>query len=151
MHARGVVSSTQTSPLTMTLRAPERVHTGERVAITVIVANAADIPLGVVLPGRPTAYDVIVSREPDGPPIWRRLEGQIIPLIAAKGPPMGPGDSVVFVTEWDQHVKDGTQVPPGTYYVRAEFDHATAYRTDHTLYWRGPLRIALSQRVEITP
>lgn len=146
------VASGKAGPFELTVQAPSRIHTGESVRMKIRLTNVAEETLRVQIPGHPTAtaFDVLVSRTPDGPPIWRRLEGQVIPLSATLGPPMAPGAAVEFSTNWDQRAQEGAPVPPGTYYVSARFARVTAYRSDHTLYWRGPVSTAIV-RMDVMP
>jgi hypothetical protein len=109
---------------------PSSVIAGQPVPIEVRLVNAGDLPRDVVLQGRPTAFDIAVTR-PDGTPIWRRLEQEVVTAILQLRQ-LAPRETLRFRGEWDQRDARGAQVPPGDYLVSAELpsDPPAAFRSE---------------------
>jgi hypothetical protein len=101
----------------LTLEVPATVRVGQPVPVTLRLVNASDRPVEVVLQGRPTAFDVIVSDHSGV--VWRRLEGEVVSAILQLRQ-LGPRDTVAFETVWDQRTGSGAPVPPGEYTIRGE-------------------------------
>ena len=124
------VPSTPLSQSTMrlTLEVPDTVRLGEPVPIRLKLVNPSNHPVDVVLQGRPTAFDVIVSGSTG--PVWRRLEREVVAAILQLRR-LGPSDSLVLDTEWDQRDRSGVPVSPGEYTVTGELpsDPPAAFRS----------------------
>ena len=135
--------------LNLVASVPSRVHAGERVPVTLRLLNVSDRPLCVSLPGNPTAFDVTVAASPDGAPLWRRMEGQAVGLTSSMGPPLAPGRSVVFTTQWDQRTHGGLSARPGVYFVRGVLDDVGVFSLDGGR-WSGRITTAPA-RLEIAP
>lgn len=94
---------------------PTSVHAGDTVAITLRATNAGSAPVDLVLPGRPTAFDIVVTNRA-GAQVWRRLRGADV--AAALGVrTLQPGDTLELTDRWTQVDNVGGPVAPGTYYV----------------------------------
>jgi hypothetical protein len=66
--------------MTLHLVMPACVRAGEGVPITLRLTNPDRRAADVYLQGRPAAFDIVVTRR-DGTPVWRRLEGAVIPAV----------------------------------------------------------------------
>jgi hypothetical protein len=97
---------------------PAQARRGTTVPITLRLVNPTAEPVEVVLQGRPTAFDVVVTHDP-GEVVWRRLEGEVISAILQLRT-VQPGDSLVFEAVWDQRTLAGTPAAPGEYLVTGE-------------------------------
>jgi len=104
--------------LSLRLEMPERVATDEPVPITLEVRNVTDRSIDLYLTGRPIAFDLVVTEE-DGEVVWRRLEGEVIPMVL-RIETLEPGVALEFEETWDQRSNAGEFVPPGTYTVRGK-------------------------------
>jgi hypothetical protein len=103
------------SALTIWLEVPAEVRAGEIVPLKLKLKNSSDRPVELTLGGRP-AYDFVVAR-PGGTEIWRWLHGQEIQAILEQKA-LSPGEELEFAAEWGQKDNTGTQVQPGSYFVR---------------------------------
>lgn len=99
--------------LRLELRLPGAVRVGEPVRFELHVANESDAQVELLLAGRPPAFDLIV-RAPDGTPVWRRLEGEVI-AMTLQIVRLPPGREMLFTHFWDQRDDRGRPVPPGDY------------------------------------
>jgi hypothetical protein len=121
----------QSDSVTFTVVAPESVHRGEPVSVTLRLTNTGDRAVTLYLTGRSITFDIIVAK-PDGEVVWRRLEHlasqQILQVKS-----LAPGEIL--------HLKDTWRaaVAPGDYTVTGVIP------TD-----REPLRTAPA-RLRITP
>ena len=97
------------------LTVPAEVPTGHSVPILLRLTNASNAAQDLALQGRPSAYDVIVTRR-DGAIVWRRLEGEVIQSIL-RLQTLAPGESLEFRHSWNQRDNSGQRVPPGEYFV----------------------------------
>ena len=79
------------------------------------LSNTGNAARDLALQGRPSAYDVIVTRR-DGAIVWRRLEGEVIQSIL-RLQTLAPGESLEFRQSWNQRDNSGQRVPPGEYFV----------------------------------
>lgn len=104
--------------LRLRLSLPEELETGTPVPVTLTVENITDRALDLYLTGRPIAFDLMVSDEA-GEEIWRRLEGETIPMVL-RIETLAPGAFLELTDTWDQRTNEGEAVPPGTYTVRGE-------------------------------
>jgi hypothetical protein len=102
-------------PVTLEIVVPPMVRLGEAVPITLRLTNTSRNPVNVYLQGRPTAFDIIVSRG-DGTVVWRRLERAVISTILQVRP-LAAGESLEFSDLWSQQSNLGERVPPGAYSV----------------------------------
>ena len=101
----------------MTLRivVPARVRVCEPVPITLRLTNTGRKPVTAYLQGRPTAFDIVVTRA-DGSPVWRRLEGAVVPAVLQVRT-LAPGEVLELTDTWSQQTNAGTVVGPGEYLV----------------------------------
>jgi hypothetical protein len=112
----------------LTVEVPDRVRVGQLVPIRLKLVNPSDHPVDVVLQGRPTAFDVIVAGSTGV--VWRRLEREVVAAILQLRQ-LGPMDSLILETEWNQRDRSGAAVPPGEYTVTGELpsDPPTVFRS----------------------
>jgi hypothetical protein len=101
--------------MTLDLVMPACVRVGEGVPITLRLTNTDRKPASVYLQGRPTTFDIVVTRR-DGTPVWRRLEGAIVPAVLQVRQ-LTPGAVLEFHDTWPQRTNLGTAVGPGEYLV----------------------------------
>jgi Intracellular proteinase inhibitor len=106
---------TLVSPLRLAILLPDSVPLGEPVPIALRLTNLGRKPVTAYLQGRPVAFDVIVSRR-DGTPVWRRLEGAVVPAILQVRS-LAPGEVLEFSDTWPQRTNLGAAVGPGEYLV----------------------------------
>jgi hypothetical protein len=92
------------------------VRTGESVPITLRVSNTGTGSLELSLLGRSPVFDITVSR-PDGDVVWRRLEGETLPMILQLRS-LASGETLTLRDDWDQRTNRGKAVEPGSYLVR---------------------------------
>ncbi|HEV2084913.1 MAG TPA: BsuPI-related putative proteinase inhibitor [Gemmatimonadales bacterium] len=102
-------------PMTLHLVMPARVRVGEGVPITLRLTNADRRAASVYLQGRPAAFDIVVTRR-DGTPVWRRLEGAVVPAVLQVRS-LAPGAALEFHDSWPQRTNLGAAVEPGDYLV----------------------------------
>jgi intracellular proteinase inhibitor BsuPI len=102
-------------PMTLHLVLPARVRVGEGVPITLRLTNADRRAASVYLQGRPAAFDIVVTRR-DGTPVWRRLEGAVVPAVLQVHS-LAPGAVLKFHDNWPQRTNLGAAVEPGDYLV----------------------------------
>ena len=95
------------------------VRSGEPVRITLRAINTGAAPFELSLTGRTPVFDIIVSRE-DGEVVWRRLEGEAIPMILQLMT-LAPGEALVMHHDWDQQSARREPIAPGTYFVHGAF------------------------------
>jgi hypothetical protein len=121
------------------IEVPPTARTGEPVPITLRVRNPGKGPRELYLAGRPTAFDITVTRT-DGSVVWRRLEGATIPGILGIQV-LAPGGMLEFKDTWDQRTQSGEQAGPGLYTVEGALltDTPTPLRT-------GPASLRLSSQ-----
>ena len=103
------------APMTLRLVMPASVRAGKGVPITLRLTNADRRAADVYLQGRPAAFDIVVTR-PDGTPVWRRLEGAVIPAVLQVRS-LAPGAVLEFHDTWLQRTNLGAAVGPGDYLV----------------------------------
>jgi hypothetical protein len=101
--------------MTLHLVMPASVRVGEAVPITLRLTNADHRAAAVYLQGRPTAFDIVVTRR-DGTPVWRRLEGAVVPAVLQVRS-LTPGAVLEFHDTWPQRTNLGAAVGPGEYLV----------------------------------
>ena len=101
--------------MTLHLVMPASVRVGEEVPITLRLMNADRQAADVYLQGRPTAFDIVVTRR-DGTPVWRRLEGAVVPAVLQVRS-LAPGAVLEFHDSWPQRTNLGAAVGPGDYLV----------------------------------
>jgi hypothetical protein len=109
------VTAGSTDSLRFDIEVPPAARIGEPVPITLRVRNLGKQPLELHLAGRPTAFDITVTRA-DGSVVWRRLEGEAIPSILGIQV-LAPGGMLEFKDTWDQHTRSDEQAGPGVYTV----------------------------------
>ena len=101
--------------VTLDIIAPATVRVGQPVPITLRLTNSSQKPATIYLQGRPTAFDVTVTR-PDGTPVWRRLDGVVVSAILQVRE-LKPGEVIELSEAWAQLNSSGQPVPPGDYLV----------------------------------
>ena len=109
------VTAGPTDSLRFDIEVPPAARIGAPVPIALRIRNLGKTPRELYLAGRPTAFDVTVTR-PDGSVVWRRLEGEAIPSILGIQV-LAPGGMLEFKDTWDQHTRSGQQAGPGVYTV----------------------------------
>jgi hypothetical protein len=95
---------------------PASVRLGEPVPMTLSVRNTAAKAVHLGLTGRPTAFDLEVSRA-DETIVWNRLHEAAVSMIL-EFRRIEPGTTLAFADTWDQRDNEDSAVSPGTYYVR---------------------------------
>jgi hypothetical protein len=115
--AEALVTGGAGDSLELSLAGPAEVPAGHRVHFTFQARNTASRPLGLYLLGRTPTLDVEVSR-PTGDPVWRRLEGEVIPAILQVRT-LAPGERLAAEVDWDQRTRTGAPARPGEYVARA--------------------------------
>lgn len=106
---------------------PYTVAPGDSVKIRLVAfnrtASVADFRLAASLTD---GYDILVRSEA-GELVWTRRQGRDLDLngffVAVSA-----GDSLVFNTTWDLRNSRGGQLPPGRYWISAQFPLVTEYR-----------------------
>jgi hypothetical protein len=101
--------------MTLDIVVPACVRVGEGVPITLRLTNADQRAADVYLQGRPAAFDIVITRR-DGTPVWRRLEGTVVPAILQVRS-LTPGAVLEFHDTWPQRTNLGAAVGPGDYLV----------------------------------
>ena len=95
---------------------PSEVPRGRPVPIDLRLINPGRESREVVLQGRPTAFDITVTRL-DGTPVWRRLDREVVAAILQLRT-FAARETLGFHAVWNQRDSGGTLVPPGDYLVR---------------------------------
>ena len=132
------VTAGPTGSLRFDIEVPPAARIGDPVPITLRVRNLGKTPRELYLAGRPTAFDITVTRA-DGSEVWRRLEGATISSILGVQV-LAPGGMLEFKDTWNQRAQSGEQLGPGTYTVEG------ALLTDSTPLKTGPASLRLSPR-----
>jgi hypothetical protein len=101
--------------MTLDIVVPACVRVGEGVPITLRLTNADQRAADVYLQGRPAAFDIVITRR-DGTPVWRRLEGAVVPAVLQVRS-LAPGAVLEFHDTWPQRTNRGAAVGPGDYLV----------------------------------
>ena len=104
-------------PARVTLDIETRRRRDDPLRFIIRIVNDNDFPVDLYLGGRDITYDVIVSRR-NGPVVWQRLEGQIIPAIL-RIETIGPLESIELVDEWNLRDNAGRHVGTGSYTMKA--------------------------------
>lgn len=105
------------APARLDLEAPTRATAGEPVALVLRLRNPTADSQTVYLRGREITFDLVVT-DSAGRPVWRRLEGAVIPAMLQVRT-LAPGEVVVLATAWSGRDQDGAPVPAGRYELRA--------------------------------
>jgi hypothetical protein len=94
---------------------PSAASLGDTVKIVLRLRNDGPKAITLQLPGRPVAFDVVISRA-EGQRVWRRLNHGAVSsaLMLLNLPPRGFKD---FVLLWPQVDGTGNRVAPGRYRV----------------------------------
>ncbi len=131
------VTPGSTDSLPFEIEFPPTARIGEPVPITLRIRNLSESPRELYLAGRPTAFDITVTRA-DGSVVWRRLEGATIPGILGIQV-LAPGGMLEFKDTWNQHTRSGEPAGPGLYTVEGALltDSPTPLKT-------GPATLRLS-------
>jgi hypothetical protein len=114
--ATRIVTAPAADSLTFQILVPDDVRSGERVPLVLRIENRGARPLDLYLRGRTITADLEVTRA-DGEPVWRRLEGEIIPAILHIRT-LAPGERLEVEAEWNQRTLEGALVATGVYRVR---------------------------------
>lgn len=115
LYLLGLLSSLIPGLMQLEIALPATARAGESVPMTLWLKNTDRRPVNVYLQGRPAAFDIIVSRS-DGIPVWRRLEGAVIPAILQVRT-LAPGEVLEFRDTWAQRSNLGKSIGPGEYLV----------------------------------
>lgn len=115
---------------------PAEVRRGDSVPVILRLVNDADTAAEVALQGRPVAFDVTVTH-PNGLRVWRRLAGETVTAILQLRT-VPAGESLDFLTAWDQRSATGAPVPAGEYEVKGTIpsDPPTEFRS-------GPAKLTI--------
>jgi len=112
-------SSFSVDTLRLTLEVSSQVSLGELVSVLLTVENTSGGGMDLYLRGREVTADLVVTREDDDQPVWRRLEGAIVPAIV-RVERLEAGSSLEVPMGWPQRDQAGAWVPPGLYRIWAE-------------------------------
>jgi hypothetical protein len=112
------VDTTLSDSLRLSLGAPARSATGTPLPYTLTVENVSGRALDLYLRGRTIAFDIVVLNTA-GVPVWRRLEGEVIPAIL-RLETLAPGQLLELSDRWDQRDNAGRTVPAGDYSAYGE-------------------------------
>ena len=115
LHLSLVALNALVARVRLDLVVPDSVRLGEEVPISLRMTNTGRNSATVYLQGRPTAFDIIVTRE-DGTPVWRRLKRAVVTAILQVRV-LSPGETLDFTEHWSQKTDSGEAVPPGEYRV----------------------------------
>jgi hypothetical protein len=110
------MAATPAESLRLETDVPSQVRAGERVPIALRAVNTGTTALELYLMGRSVTFDITVSG-PDGAVVWRRLEGETLPMILQLRI-LAPGETLALRHDWDQRTPRGQIVSPGTYVVQ---------------------------------
>jgi hypothetical protein len=112
------VDITLSDSLRLSLGVPALSATGTPVPFTLTVENVSGRPLDLYLRGRTIAFDIVVL-DLDGVPVWRRLEGEVIPAVL-RLESLAPGQLLELSDEWNQRDNAGRPVSAGNYSAYGE-------------------------------
>ncbi len=115
LHAVVLSATLFLQHVTLELILPDTVRVGRAVPIILRLTNTSRRPATLYSQGRPTAFDVVITRL-DGTPVWRRLEQATISAVLQVRE-LTPGQSIEFDDNWPQLTSAGEPVPPGEYLV----------------------------------
>jgi hypothetical protein len=101
--------------MTLEVMLPGVVHAGDIVPITLRVTNTGGETATLYSQGRPTAFDITVTRAGGGL-VWHRLNRAVISAVLQVRE-LRPGESLEFTDSWDQRDDGGRPVPAGEYQV----------------------------------
>jgi intracellular proteinase inhibitor BsuPI len=104
--------------LSLDLEVPKRFPLGEPVPITLILRNTSDRHVDLNVPGRPVAFDIVITSA-DGSVVWRRMKGRIIAAIL-QVLELAPYSSLELRDDWMQRTDAGVLIEPGEYSVVGE-------------------------------
>jgi hypothetical protein len=110
---RGSVSDT----LRLELEVPDEVQLGDPVLVVIRARNLTERVLSLHLLGTEIVYDILVWRM-DGTLIYRRLEGQSVPMVL-RIVTLEPREELTLRGTWNQRTSGGETVEPGSYRVQA--------------------------------
>lgn len=128
-----VMTTTSAESLRLETDVPSQVRVGEPVPIALRAVNSGTTALELYLVGRSVTFDITVSG-PDGAIVWRRLEGETVPMILQLRI-VAPGETLALRHDWDQRTPRGQIVSPGTYTVHgALLTDAQPLRTPATSF-----------------
>jgi hypothetical protein len=102
--------------LRLTLDVPDTARAGEVVNVTLRVANVTERRLDLYLTGREITFDLVVATA-RGDTVWRRLEGEVIPMML-RVESLQPQASLELAGTWPGLDQSGRTVPPGEYTIR---------------------------------
>jgi hypothetical protein len=101
--------------MTLDLVLPGTVQVGDTVPITLRVTNTGRKPATLYSQGRPTAFDVLVTKA-DGRLVRHRLNHAVISSVLQVRE-LAPGEVLELEDYWDQRDDRGQAVPIGEYRV----------------------------------
>jgi hypothetical protein len=127
----------ETPGIELRLDVPERVRSGEPVRLEVGVINTDDKPREIMLTGRRTAFDFVIT-DANGRVVWTRAGGTGRTNTSGGPRIFQPGEELSFSHVWDQRDGAGNLVPPGTYQVRGWIAAHVAIVTDAIQELRTP-------------
>jgi hypothetical protein len=93
-----VGGQTMTDSVTVTIAAPRAAAVGDRIPISIVVANRRDRQVELHLTGREPTFDIVVARA-DSTIVWRRLTSvTVMQILMLK--PLNPGESFTVFDYW---------------------------------------------------
>jgi hypothetical protein len=124
------VDITLSDSLRLSLGVPAHSAAGTPVPFTLTVENVSGRPLDLYLRGRTIAFDIVVL-DSAGVPVWRRLEGEMIPAILRLDA-LAPGQLLELSDQWDQRDNAGRPASAGDYTAYGEvLTEGAPLRTPH--------------------
>lgn len=115
-QSAAAVPDERADSLRLTLTFRDTVTAGEPVPVTLRAENVTDRRLDLYLTGREVTMDLVVTNTA-GDTIWRRLEGEVIPMVL-RLESLEPNGSLELTATWPGRDQAGHPVPPGVYHVR---------------------------------
>jgi hypothetical protein len=105
--------------LQLRLEVSDTTESGGSIPVILRVQNASAQGIDLYLRGRDPTFDLVVRREGDPQPLWRRLEGEVIPAIV-RVDHLEAGGTMELHATWPQVDQRGGTLPPGRYTLQAE-------------------------------
>jgi hypothetical protein len=115
-QSASVVPDERADSLRLTLTLRDTVTAGEPVPVTLRAENVTDRRLDLYLTGREVTMDLVVTNTA-GDTIWRRLEGEVVPMVL-RVESLEPNASLELTATWPGRDQGDRPVVPGLYRVR---------------------------------
>ncbi|MEJ7759563.1 MAG: BsuPI-related putative proteinase inhibitor [Gemmatimonadaceae bacterium] len=109
------------SPFSYAIRlAKNELRLGDTLRMRLVVVNHSSVVAEFTLTSSPSeGFDFFASSD-NSRPVWSHRGGRDLDLNVYRMY-VSPGDSIVFASQWDLRDVRRMAVPPGRYWIRAEF------------------------------